>query len=169
MKTVAITGPESTGKSQLAAELAAHYHTLWVPEYAREYLSSLGRAYEYADILKIARKQCRMMKDAVLKDKEILFFDTELIVTKIWCDVKYGKCHPWILKNIDKQLVDLYLLTDIDLPWQDDPLREHPHLREHLFALYKSELETRGFRFAVISGIGEERLKNAIQVLEAMR
>ncbi len=169
MKTVAITGPESTGKSQLAAELAAHYQTIWVPEYAREYLTLLGRSYVYSDVLKIARKQFSMMKEVPPGAKETMIIDTELIVTKIWCDVKYGKCHPWIIKNIDKQQVDLYLLTNIDLPWQHDPLREHPHLREHLFALFKSELETRGYRFAVINGIGEERLINAIQAVEKIR
>ncbi|MDZ4203765.1 MAG: hypothetical protein U1C46_02995, partial [Bacteroidales bacterium] len=69
---------------------------------------------------------------------------------------------------IDKQKVDIYLLTDINMPWQDDPLREHPHIREHLFALYKSELGLRGFPFVVINGIGEERLKNAIRAVETI-
>jgi nicotinamide riboside kinase len=94
-----------------------------------------------------------------------LFCDTELIVTKIWCDVKFGKCHPWIEEHILKQNFDLYLLTDIDLPWEPDPQREHPHMREQLMQLYLAELEKNQFPFQIIRGVGEERLRIAITTL----
>jgi NadR type nicotinamide-nucleotide adenylyltransferase len=165
---IAITGPESTGKSILAEQLAGHYHTAWVTEYAREYLDRLKRSYIQEDILQIAKGQLRDEKKMEGVAKELLFCDTELIVTKIWSEVKYKTCDPWILKMIENHLYDLYLLCNIDLPWEEDPLREHPHMRETLFNLYFDELMERQFPFDVISGIGEERLKNAIQSVERM-
>ena len=150
----------------LAEALANHYNTRWVPEYAREYLEHLDRPYEQQDILAIAKGQLKREQEAYTAANSYLFCDTELIVTKIWSEVKYGSCDPWILDHINKNRYDLYLLCDIDLPWMDDPLREHPHLRDHLFHLYHEELRTRGFPFKVISGIGTRRLFHAIQAIE---
>jgi NadR type nicotinamide-nucleotide adenylyltransferase len=164
IKRIAITGPESTGKSSLASELAAHYKTHWVPEFARGYLSELGRPYNYDDILVIARTQFQLNNETLLAN-DFLFCDTELIVTKIWCEVKYGKCHPWIEEHISEQNFDFYLLTDIDLPWEPDPQREHPQMRQHLMELYVDELERLHFPYRIIGGQQEERLKNAIKAL----
>jgi len=169
IKKIAITGPESTGKSWLARELAAHYTTNWVPEFAREYLSELGRPYNYDDILIIARNQYQLNNELLQSANQFLFCDTELIVTKIWCDVKYGKCHPWIEEHISKQNFDLYLLTDIDLPWEPDPQREHPHLRQHLMELYVNELESRNFPYHIVFGHQEERFKNAMKAVGKMQ
>jgi NadR type nicotinamide-nucleotide adenylyltransferase len=163
---IAITGPESTGKSMLAEQLAEHYHTLWVPEYAREYINNLDRPYNQEDILEIARGQIRSETLICRQTKELLICDTELIVTKIWSEVKYGNCDPWILNMLENHKYDLYLLCDIDLPWEEDPQREHPHEREYLFNLYKKELTGRALPFFVISGFGKKRLKNAILVIE---
>ncbi len=161
-RRVAITGPESTGKSELAEKLARHYHTVWVPEYAREYLDKLRRPYVYEDIVEIAKGQMKLEEEATSRANEILFCDTDLIVTKIWSEFKYGTCDPWILEQVSLHRYDLYLLCDIDLPWINDPLREHPGRRKELFDLYFEELRGRRFPFEVISGIGEDRTKNAI-------
>ena len=163
---IAITGPESTGKSILAEQLAEHYHTLWVPEYAREYINNLDHPYNQEDILEIARGQIRSETSIFRQTKELLICDTELMVTKIWSEVKYGKCDPWILNMLENHKYDLYLLCDIDLPWEEDPQREHPHEREYLFNLYKKELTGRALPFFVISGVGKKRLDNAIRVIE---
>lgn len=170
IRRIAVTGPESTGKTWLARELAAHYNTVWVPEFAREYLFKLGRPYNYEDILLIAQKQFHNIEQTTANTNEnaFLFCDTELIVTKIWCDVKYGKCHPWIEEHILKQNFDLYLLTDIDLPWEPDPQREHPHMRQHLMELYINELESRNFPYHIVGGQQEARLNNSIRALGEM-
>ena len=163
---IAVTGPESTGKSMLAEQLAGHYKTVWVPEYAREYINSLGRPYEQADILEIARGQVRSEEQLYGKAQRVMFCDTELIVTKIWSEVKYSHCDPLILQMMSEREYDLYLLCDVDLPWVDDPQREHPHLRAYLFGLYEKELNERHANYAVVSGIGRSRLENAIKIIE---
>jgi len=134
---IAITGPESTGKSVISQQLADHYTTVWVPEYARVYLLQIERSYNYDDILQIAKGQMESEKAFEPIANGLMFSDTELLVTKIWCEVKFGKCHRWIEDNIWMQDYDLYLLMDIDLPWEYDPMREHPARREFLFNLYK--------------------------------
>lgn len=166
IRKIAVTGPESTGKSMLASQLADYYNTSWVPEYAREYLGNLNRPYHVDDILEIAKGQMKNEMTAGQNASRFLFCDTELIVPKIWSEVKYQRCDPWILEQIEKHRYDLYLLCYIDLPWMEDPLREHPHLREHLFNLYYEELLERGFPFVVIAGTGEERLNNAVNAIE---
>jgi len=155
---IAITGPESTGKSWLAENLAKEYKCSWVPEYAREYLAKLDQPYTYDDILEIARGQITSENSEISTYDKFLFSDTECLVTKIWCDVKFGKCHEWIAQQLDKHPHDFYLLCDIDLPWEPDPLREHPHLRKYLFDLYYDELKLRKLPFEVIAGTGNARL-----------
>lgn len=173
-RRIAITGPESTGKSVLARQLADHYKTIWVPEYAREYIDQLGRPYTEGDILTIARGQLEREKEVekIIGKREgygnYFFCDTEALVTKIWSEVKFNRCDPWILQQVESRVYDLYLLCDIDIPWEDDPQREHPQLREHLFSLYYEELLERTRNFRVVSGIGEMRLLNAIGYIDSI-
>ncbi len=162
---IAVTGPESTGKSQLSRELADFFGTVWVPEYAREYIDRLDRPYTEQDILEIAKGQLDREEAMAAKASRVLIWDTELTVTRIWSEVKYGRCHPWILERIADHPYDLYLLCDIDIPWENDPQREHPHLREHLLNLYRKELGSRSCPVALVSGLGELRLRNAIGLI----
>ncbi|MEI6766173.1 MAG: ATP-binding protein [Bacteroidota bacterium] len=168
MIRIALTGPESTGKSELAERLALHYNTLWVPEFAREYIASINRSYTLDDILLIAQKQFEHENAAALNANFMLFCDTEATVTKIWAEHSYRQCPEWIRENIASHHYDLYLLCNIDLPWQQDPQREHPHLRAYFFNLYQKELSDRNVPFAVISGNGESRLQNALEAVETM-
>lgn len=166
LKKIAIVGPESTGKSKLTEELAAIYNTVYVKEFARDFLAGLSRPYNQNDLLHIAMKQLENYKIWQPKAHEFLFVDTELIVIKIWSEYKYKYVHPWILSELNKQDFDLYLLTDIDLLWEYDPLREHPNKREKLLKLYEKELEKRKLPFIKISGQGKKRTLNAIQAID---
>jgi len=165
MIRISVTGPESTGKSWLAQQLAEHYNSLWVPEYARKYLESINRPYTYNDILLIAKNQF-IEENALAQNTELLFCDTDFCVTSIWCNVKYGKCHHWITEHLKQNNYNLYLLCDIDLPWQYDPLREHPQMRAALFEMYKDLLSGHGFNYRIVSGTGDERLQNAIAFVD---
>ncbi len=166
---IAVTGPESTGKSLLSARLAERFRTVFVPEFAREYIDALDRPYVESDILAIAKGQMDSERRMEPRAKNFLFCDTELIVTKIWSEVRYGRCDPWILEAIERNRYDLFLLCDIDLPWEPDPQREHPHMRKYLFDLYFNELASRGFPFAVIGGSGNDRLENAVSAMRDHR
>jgi NadR type nicotinamide-nucleotide adenylyltransferase len=166
LKRIAVTGPESTGKSWLAEKLANHYKTLWVAEIARDYLESLGRAYEFEDIAVIAREQLKLEDEMAGKAFRFLFCDTDMLVTKVWSRFKFDKCDPWIEEKVLAHRYGLYLLCNIDLPWQQDPLREHPHKRKELFEIYNRELDEMKVEYKIISGTGDERLRNAISALE---
>jgi NadR type nicotinamide-nucleotide adenylyltransferase len=165
MIRIAITGPESTGKSWLAERLAVHYHTAWVPEYARKLLEYTGGGYDFDDILVIANGQLQSEQEVEKHARELLFCDTEFLVTWIWCEFKYGKVHPWIVEKAYHHTYDLYLLCDIDLPWMADPLREHPAYRKELFNIYLDKLESISANYKIISGSGATRLNNAIAVV----
>lgn len=165
-KKIAIIGPESTGKSKLAEDLAAYYNTVYVPEFARDFLSGLGRTYNQNDLLQIAKKQQESILFYQFKANDYLFVDTEMIVIKIWSEFKYKIVHPWIISELKKQDFNLYLLCDIDMEWEYDPLREHPRHRERLLKLYENELEKRKFPFIKISGLGKQRTLNAIKAVD---
>lgn len=168
MLKIAVTGPESTGKTELSEKLAAHYKTIVVPEYAREYLNRIDREYNFEDLDIIARHQIEQQEKLEKKANKILICDTELTVIKIWAEHKYKKCPEWLSQNLIKYSYDLYLLCDIDLPWEFDPQREHPNLRSYFFDLYLQELRQKKVNYAVISGKGEKRLQNAIRVIEKL-
>lgn len=165
MQKIIITGPESTGKTTLAQQLAQHYQTVWVPEYARDYIDQLNRKYEEDDLLEIAKGQVAREDEIVTKyNPERLVCDTSLLVLKVWSLVKYQRCHPWILEQLDQRKVDLYFLTYFDIPWEADPQREHPHQREKLFQIYERELQNKPH--LIVGGSREERMKTAVQAID---
>ena len=166
MLKIAITGPESTGKSALCEALAKHYKTVWVPEFARTYLTEKSPPYTSEILDAIAEGQLISEAQHKLKADKILFCDTEMTVMKIWSEHAFGTCTQQIQQLYNKQHYDLYLLMDIDLPWEPDPLREHPDLREYFFDLYKTELTKANRYFKIISGLGDQRTKNAIDIID---
>lgn len=163
---IAIIGPESTGKSEIAKELAHHFEVDFIKEYAREHLSGKD-AYSFDDVTTIAQEQFKQIEKCL---HPILVADTELIVTKIWQQFKYEKVDPWIEEHIKKQHFDIYLLMDIDLEWTFDPMRENPSLKERkeLLAHYQNELEHQGFNYQLISGKDIQRTKNALEVIKKL-
>ncbi|MEO8583272.1 MAG: ATP-binding protein [Flavitalea sp.] len=171
MKKIVIIGPESTGKSTLCEQLATHYKTLWVPEYAREYLLKEGKKYTYDDLLVIAKKQLQAEDEYAAKTKEdFLFIDTNMYVMKVWCEFVFGRCHHWILDRIAERTYDYYLLCNADLPWVKDELREYPDLisRLKLFHLYKDIVVNQPVPWKIISGDYDQRLASAISAIDLL-
>lgn len=165
---VAVTGPESTGKSTLAKKLAKYFNTIWVPEYARTYIDQLGRPYEQHDLLEIAKGQIEAEDSLIHEANNLLFCDTELLVIKIWSEYKYGTVDSYILSEINKRFYDLYLLLDVDLPWVNDSQREHPENRAYFFGLFEKELKKMGANYFVISGGSESRFNGARKHIESL-
>ena len=162
VKRIAITGPESTGKSTLASFLSGYYREPWVKEYAREYLKNIGLEYTIHDIEQIARGQWARENKAAQEASGLLFCDTDFTVTKIWSEVVFGHCPTWIDDMFHGSGYSLYLLCAPDLPWQPDPLRQNPNDREVLFSRYEMALSSINANFRVISGSDEWRMKKAI-------
>lgn len=185
MKKIVILGPESTGKSTLCEQLAAHYKTSWVREYAREYLINNGMNYKEEDLWKIAEGQMKS-EDIASGERRVasgkagdpysplathhsqLFIDTDMYVMKIWSEIVFNKCDNRILNQIVKRQYDLYLLCDTDLPWIKDELREYPELkqRQKIYQFYLDAMINQDTPWVNISGNYEERLKKAIEAVD---
>ncbi len=166
-----IIGPESTGKSTLTRQLAASYHTSFADEYARSYLESLDRPYVQADLPLIAAGQLALEEQAIATaGNGMTFLDTDLYVIKVWSENKYGVCDPSVLEQIARRRYDLYLLTDIDMTWEDDPLREHgtPEMRQYFFNIYLDLVQRSGTPFAIISGNVTQRLQRATNIVNML-
>lgn len=175
IKKIVVIGPESTGKSTLCEQLAAHYQTIWVKEYAREYLLKNGTQYTYDQLLDIARGQ--LDNEALgleqleqTNQSNLLIIDTDMQVMKVWCEYVFGNCHRWILDQIVQRKYDLYLLCDTDLPWVKDELREYPDLeaRNQLFQHYKTAMLSQNTPWVDIKGLEVERLHAAVSAIDAL-
>jgi NadR type nicotinamide-nucleotide adenylyltransferase len=167
IRKVVITGSESTGKTTLAQQLADFYNTIWIPEYAREYVETLKRPYVYDDLMKIASTQIKKLEEIKKKPNQFIFFDTDLIIIKVWFQEVFQNCPVWLLRAIKQRKIDLFLLCNTDIPWIYDPARENKgESRERLFKIYKEELIFFGFSYRIISGQNTSRLQNAIKIIE---
>ncbi len=194
IKKIVVVGPESTGKSTLCEKLAAHYNTIWVKEYAREYLLANGTDYTFENLLDVAKGQLageekgiaeanRLMfnkKNETITNKAThslpptphspLFIDTDMYVMKVWCEFVFDKIHPWILNKVVERKYDLYLLCNVDAPWVKDELREYPDLviREKLYHHYRDIMINQHVPWVDICGNYDERLQKAITAIDKL-
>lgn len=172
-----MTGAESSGKTTLAQALAAHYGTVWVHEAARSYLDAragLGAAAGYVeeDLLEIARLQVRIEEACAAmvppEGPQLLICDTDLLTIRIWGEVKFGRSHPWVVEGTEQRPYHLWLLCRPDMPWEPDPLREDPHGRDRLFALYERMLQQLGRPYVIVSGDHATRMRTATAAIDAL-
>ena len=168
VKKIILTGPESTGKTTMAQQLAAFYHTNWVEEYGREYFVNKGGIFSIQDISNIAEGQIAFEDKAVLTANKFLFCDTDLIVTQVWSEIYFKECPQEVIRKSYERHGDLYLLMDIDMPWEDDGTREFPHLREWHFNRLKEELDNRKLNYVIISGNYTERLETIKGIMQTL-
>jgi len=167
LKKIVILGPESTGKTTLCQSLAEHYHTQWLPEYARTYIENLNRPYTQDDVLHIAKKQVELEEESA-KNNPVLFIDTDLIITKVWLLHVYGTCPSWIDEWLKNATRTLYLLCYPDIEWEYDPVRENPQLRDYFFEWYKKEIEALHIPYFIVKGIGDIRERSCIKKITAL-
>ncbi|MEN5087175.1 ATP-binding protein [Sphingobacterium sp. PCS056] len=163
---IAVVGPESTGKSTIAQAVARHFDTVCVPEYAREYCKNLHNEYTLQDEVNMYYGQIALENTLIpLAKNNLLICDTTIMTIKIWCDYLFGDTPQDVKEEINNRHYDLYLLMDIDLPWEEDPLRDFPEHREHFMGVWESELKSLKANYIIISGLGDERLKNALEAI----
>lgn len=151
---VGIIGPESSGKSTLARYLAKRYDGVYVPEYGRTYMEQKGsKDVSYDEVCEIARHQIEELSAiSSLPSDKVYFFDTELVVTKVWFEYAFGQVPAWLEEAILRYPMNVYLLTKPDIPWVEDPTRSNGSdaIREELFARYETEIEALGIPYYII-------------------
>jgi len=168
---VVIFGPESTGKTTLSSQLARHFNTVWVAEYAREYLqdkwNNQRKTCENSDLVPIAIGQMKLENDLAKKADKVLICDTDLLETKIYSEEYYGGIvDPHLDKAAIENSYDLYLLTYIDTPWEADDLRDRPEQRKEMFDAFENALKKYDRPYVLLKGNKQTRLKTAIKSIE---
>lgn len=157
---IVISGPESSGKTTMAGQLAILLDLPLVPEVARDLLEQVGGVYREPDVYRMAVRQWRL-QESVRQTGSLTLADTDLLTYRIWLEERFGTCSPWLEALHRRTLPVHYLLCVPDLDWEPDPLRENPHNREALLDRHRHILEAEGMSFDLISGQGEERLRQA--------
>ena len=168
---VVVTGSECTGKTTLASDLARNFGTVWVAEYAREYLdrkvATTGLPLDARDVEPIARGQIAAEDRGAALANGLLVLDTDLVSTTVYARHYYGACPAWIEQAARDRRADLYLLCAIDVPWVADSARDRPHHREQIHALFVEALDTLGARYVTIRGPWPDRLATATAAVSA--
>jgi len=164
---IAVVGPESTGKSTMSAFLANHYRTVWVPEFARGYCEKLTEPPTWDDEVNMFYGQLALEAEFLPQANKLLICDTTFLTVKIWSDYTFGRSPQEVLDELLVHRYHFYLLLDIDLPWEEDPLRDFPHMREHFMEVWHKELKELGASYMVISGTGKNRYANAVAAIDA--
>lgn len=170
---IVLFGPESTGKTTLSNQLADHYNTLWVPEFARDYLQEKWdrekKVCEPHDLLPIAIGQMALENEYSGKANKVLICDTDLLETKVYSEAYYtGTCDPLLDKYAKENIYDLYFLTYIDTPWVPDDLRDKPKERERMFEAFELALLTYEKPFVLLKGNPQERFNLAVNKINQL-
>jgi len=165
---IVLTGPESSGKSALTTWLAATLGVACADEYARSHLEQHGPAYDYPMLLELSRLHLKHQAACVPGNAPVGILDTDLLNYQVWCEVVYGTCHPEILAAIEQESHHRYLLCYPDLPWEPDPLREHPDAREMLFDRHWDAIAQRGRPYRIVRGIGSAREQAALAAVHEL-
>ena len=163
---IAFTGPESTGKTSLSMLVAETFKGVYIPEFSRSFLEKRDGFYEEQDLDTIAIGQCKALENVSITGNHLLVCDTDMTVMKVWSQFKYGRVSPVIEQLYQEESFNHLFLCDTDIPWIEDPLREHPESRDELFALYLEMIQTKTKNFTIVKGSLEERLIQVRQVLE---
>jgi nicotinamide riboside kinase len=169
LRRVVLTGAESTGKTTLAARLADHYGTVWLPEYARTFAEARGDLPGAADVPAIARGFLDAEATLLPRAHRLLLYDTDLVSTCVYSRFYYGGCPDWIERAATARHADLYLLADLDAPWVPDPgVRDTPEARLLLHERFRQELAHRRLPHLLLSGPLDARMQTALAAIDAL-
>lgn len=166
---VCLTGCESTGKTELARRLAAHFSAPWVPEFSRDYAQMMARPLSYMDVTPIGRGQLDLESRVAADARHLLILDTDLLSTVVYSRHHFGVAPEWIERNALSRRADLYLLLDVDVPWVADAVRDGGDARRQLHRDFRRVLEEYEAEYVVIAGSWEERFGRAVEAIEAAK
>lgn len=169
---VVLYGPESTGKTTLAQQLATHYNTSWAPEYMRLYLDNKITDPEkelvtYEELIPIAKGQMWMENKKLETANTFLFCDTNLMELEVYANYYFGKSPKELSKYALKNTYELYVLTHIDVPWEIDAFRDRPEDRETMFNLFEQRLVDTNKPYIIAKGTEEDRLHFVIRYIDS--
>jgi HTH-type transcriptional repressor of NAD biosynthesis genes len=165
---ICLTGPESTGKSRLADRLAAHYGTVRVEEFSRDYAEARGGRLTYADVETIARGQIALEEEAMPRAKRLILLDTDIVSSVVYSSYCYGDVPTFVTGRAEEHLADLYLLLDVDVPFVPDRVRSSAEHRASLDREFRSALDRFGARYELVSGSWESRFTRAVALIDAL-
>ena len=155
IRRICVTGPESTGKTSLARQLAELTGAEWIPEASRIYAERVDRELVASDVSPIAREHLALADPATERARSrgaSLVLDTDLVSTMVYARHYYGEVPPWIERAEHARRADLYLLCDVDVPWVPDGVRDRPTDREAMFELFRLALARRHANVVEIRG-----------------
>jgi len=161
-----VFGPESTGKTTLSRQLAAHFGGTWVPEYARCYLEHQQGKICPQDMISIAKGQSILEQVTEYDAKPLLFCDTDPRVTNIWNQYLFQRMENDIPCIANQHHYDLTLLLDVDVPFEEDVIRYLPSQRQPFFESCREMLAQANSDHVIIRGDWQERLEVAIRAIE---
>lgn len=173
MIKVVLYGPESTGKTTLAKQVAAHFNAVWVPEFMRVYLEEKWdlkkELITKQDLIPIAKGQLKLESEVSKQANRLLICDTNLLELKVYSEYYYdGFCPQEIKEEATKDNYSIYLLTYVDTPWEPDILRDRPNNRQEMFGIFEAELKKQGFPYVVLKGNEEERFNKTVEIINAL-
>lgn len=168
LKRVVLLGPESTGKTTLAGDLALAFGTVWVAEYLRLYLDAKGGVCEPDDLPRVVAGHQVMEATLARRATRVIICDTDPLMTAVYSRFYYGTLPAWLGDAAGARRADHYLLLDCDVPWVADPQRDAPHARGVILGLCREELERRRLPFTVISGGWTQRFTAARTIVESL-
>jgi NadR type nicotinamide-nucleotide adenylyltransferase len=173
VKRVCVIGAESTGTTTLAEALARHYQTAWVPEYGRLYTEAtryqrVNLEWTSEEFIHIAEMQNRMEDWLATVANRILFCDTDAFATNLWHERYMGALLPALEPYIADRKYDLYLLTDVDIPYVQDTIRDGKEIRHAMHKRFADEMKRRGKPYFLLSGRHTERMKRAVEACERL-
>lgn len=176
MIRIVVTGSESTGKTELARRLGAHFNAPVAGEFVREYAARLadGGALEFKDHGPIARGQMASEDAAIARARVeggggLVILDTDLVSTVVYCEHYFGCVPEWIEQEALARAGQLYLLLTPDIPWVPDGVRDRGDRREEMHALFAKRLRDMGPSHVEIGGSRDERFRRAVELITPLR
>lgn len=165
MIRIAVTGPESSGKSTLCQALSEYYKVEFITEFARGFLEDRNGIYVQSDLDEIGKGQLNLIQSS---KENLIISDTDFSVLEVWSQYKYGETSKLIHDLVSRKVFDLHILCSPDIPWEEDPLRENPHNRDELFKMYLTSLKQHNKNFIVVSGTYSERIEKSLKSIDLL-